>query len=63
MMDGNRNDEGNELLEWDGVQEGDACPNCFETRIDWLVWNDDGETVTCATCSAVYNPSFEGGMA
>ena len=44
------------------VARGSACPNCFEDRVDWLVWNDDGETVTCASCDMVYNPEYEGGF-
>lgn len=31
-----------------------GCPACGETRMDWLGWGEDGETVTCATCRAEY---------
>ncbi len=34
----------------------DACPDCGEDRIDYLVWDDDGEFVTCASCGCVYVP-------
>ncbi len=33
----------------------DACPDCGEARIDYLVWDDD-EKVTCASCGCVYVP-------
>jgi len=41
------------------LHKEDACPECGEDRIDWLVWNnrtDDDETVTCSTCQTVYVP-------
>ena len=37
----------------------DACPDCGEQRIDYLVWNNqtpDDESVTCWTCKTVYVP-------
>ena len=46
----------------DRAAQGSACPNCFEGRVDWLVWNDDGETVTCASCGTIYHPEYEGGF-
>ena len=33
----------------------DACPDCGEVRIDYLVWDDD-EKVTCSSCGCVYVP-------
>ena len=38
------------------VTPDDVCPDCGEDRIDWLAWDDDGEYVTCASCSCVYVP-------
>ena len=46
----------------DRVAQGSACPNCFEDRVDWLVWTDGGETVICASCGIAYNPEYEGGF-
>lgn len=40
----------------DLVDAADACPTCAERRIDYLVWDVDGEMVTCATCATVYVP-------
>ena len=37
------------------VAEHNACPQCGEKRMDWLVWQDD-ERVKCATCGQVYEP-------
>ena len=48
--------------DYDLTDQGSACPNCFEDRVDWLTWGNDGETVTCASCGAVYNPEYEGGF-
>ncbi len=39
------------------VEEVFGCPRCGERRVDWLVWDDDGEQVTCSTCGQVYDPS------
>lgn len=33
-----------------------ACPQCGERMMDNLVWNEDGERVSCATCGMVYKP-------
>jgi uncharacterized OB-fold protein len=38
------------------VSESDSCPSCGETDADWLVWDDEGETVTCENCGRVYVP-------
>ncbi len=38
------------------VEPEEACPNCHEARIDYLVWDAEGETVTCTTCGCVYVP-------
>jgi len=45
------------------LNQEDACPECGEDRIDWLVWNnsaDDDETVTCQSCQTVYVPPTYG---
>ena len=45
--------DGNEL-----VRAKDACPNCGERRMDWLVWQEpDYETVRCSTCGHEYTPA------
>ena len=41
----------------DRVAPDAVCPNCHEERVDWLVWDEDGETVTCWRCGATYDPS------
>lgn len=46
-------DEGEEC-----VTENSKCPCCGERRMDWLVWQDD-DTVKCATCGTVYDPTEE----
>jgi len=38
------------------VAQHNACPQCGEDRQDWLVWDEDGETVTCGTCGCQYTP-------
>jgi ribosomal protein S27E len=38
------------------VNPDDRCPECGENRVDYLVWDEDGEYVTCATCGTVYVP-------
>ena len=40
---------------WGQVEPGCECPNCRESRIDWLVWVDD-EAVECSTCGLQYEP-------
>jgi transcription elongation factor Elf1 len=47
---------GNVTIPDDLVAEHDACPACGERHVDWLAWDDDGETVTCQTCGARYDP-------
>ena len=45
------------------LNQEDACPECGEDRVDWLVWNnstDDDETVTCQSCQMVYVPPTYG---
>ncbi len=41
----------------DLLPEASACARCGERRADWLVWDEDGETVTCATCGRQWNPN------
>lgn len=49
--------ETGEQLEWcEVVAVADACPKCGNDRVDNLVWDDNGERVTCAECGAVYTP-------
>jgi len=43
----------------DTVSDAHGCPYCQERREDWLVWCDDGETIECATCGAVYTLDWE----
>lgn len=50
------------------VADGDRCPGCGESRMDYLVWlvnpysEDPRDIVNCATCGAVYDPMEEDGM-
>ena len=37
------------------VLEGAEC-ECGEDRVDYLVWDDDCEVVTCTTCGHSYVP-------
>ena len=41
----------------DRVSEANGCPSCGEREMDRLVWEDDGESVRCATCGTIYDPS------
>lgn len=38
------------------VEKGLECPQCGESRMDLLVWDDDGEEETCRTCGNIYRP-------
>jgi len=40
------------------VADGDECPNCGESRVDYLIWDNDCETVTCMFCGETYRPSL-----
>jgi len=40
----------------DRVSIGAECPRCKESRVDYLVWVDDGEKVRCSTCGKLYVP-------
>lgn len=40
------------------VQSGQECPNCRESRMDFLVWNKNGK-VACRKCGKVYVPGEE----
>jgi hypothetical protein len=33
-----------------------ACPNCGERRLDWLVWDEDVDELTCAACLHRWTP-------
>ena len=37
------------------VPDGCECV-CGEDRIDWLIFDDEGVYVTCASCGNVFNP-------
>ena len=41
----------------DRVSETNSCPSCGEREMDRLIWEDDGESVRCATCGTIYDPS------
>lgn len=34
----------------------DACPRCGEQHTDNLLWDDNGEIVTCRNCGTSYTP-------
>lgn len=36
-----------------------ACPGCGQRDADRLIWQDDFETVRCATCGTVYRPGID----
>ena len=36
------------------VAAGCECPACGESEMDSLIWDADGENVTCQTCGRVY---------
>jgi hypothetical protein len=40
----------------DDTTEAVSCPHCDEDRIDKLVWDEDGERITCLTCGCNYDP-------
>jgi formylmethanofuran dehydrogenase subunit E len=35
----------------------DQCPRCGERFIDRLVFDENGEIVTCSTCGTEYDPN------
>ncbi len=41
----------------DLVSEANRCPSCGECDVDRLAWEDDGESVRCATCGLIYDPT------
>lgn len=43
------------------VPPGCGCPRCGERDADRLVWQDDFETVRCASCEHLYEPDAEYG--
>ena len=46
--------------EYDLVEPKFACPCCGERREDYLEWQQpDAETVKCATCGTIYDPTEE----
>lgn len=36
------------------VPDGWECPDCHEARMDHLLWDEDGEVITCDTCGTSY---------
>ena len=38
------------------VDESCACPSCRNRDVDTLVWDEDGEVVTCQKCGSKYQP-------
>jgi len=34
----------------------ESCPYCCESRVDYLVWQEDDETVLCLSCGKTYRP-------
>jgi len=49
-----------EQVEFEMVDEKFACPNCGEQKMDWLIWDEDADTVKCQSCGTVYDPATEG---
>jgi len=43
-----------DLYEDDKVPSGCGCPKCGEDRVDWLLLDEDGETVECQVCGMKY---------
>jgi Zn ribbon nucleic-acid-binding protein len=41
------------------VGDNASCPNCDEHRMDYLVWDEDGEAVTCSICGTEYVPGVD----
>jgi len=36
-----------------------GCPRCDCRIVDWLVWDADGENVTCQNCGHTYRPGVD----
>lgn len=47
-----------ENQDWDDwlAPPGYGCPSCGEREMDSLVWDEDGETITCSSCGVGYEP-------
>ncbi len=39
------------------VQDGCECPACNEKRMDFLIWNENIDSVRCQSCGHEYDPS------
>jgi transcription elongation factor Elf1 len=39
------------------VDDAFGCPTCGNRDMDWLPFDEDGETVTCGKCGRTYDPS------
>lgn len=44
-----------EYIKYNRVPETDACPHCFEDRVDFLLIDSDTDTVLCMTCHTRYS--------
>jgi len=33
-----------------------SCPKCGNAEEDWLIWDENGERVTCVICKTNYRP-------
>ncbi len=50
------------IAEWNDEPEeercppGSECPQCGESRTDYLRWDEEGVQVTCDTCGHSYKP-------
>jgi hypothetical protein len=36
---------------------GPSCPSCGEDDLDRLIWDEEGENVTCEACGFSWNPN------
>ena len=58
VFDWSRESSENQYLNGDEevVDDGMECPRRSEFLMDRMVFDADGETVTCASCGAEYDP-------
>ena len=50
--------EAGDVSECETVGPDEYCPVCHESRMDYLVWQDD-ETIRCETCGCEYDLEAE----
>ena len=43
-------------IEANTVSDANACPNCGQNHVDYLIW-DDMDWVHCQSCGFVYDPA------